>query len=533
MYLKKGPIQPCLRRELLENPWHPSNPQYQFPATFRHRKNGKSEKIGINEQYFKTHNWLAYSHAKQGLLCKFCVVFSSHEGGRGNQLLGRLVTEPLTKFDKLTGKDGYLPSHETTDYHKNAVIRGLHFLRTTEKQNESVIDQLRRGDEELVKKNRQILRSLLRAVIICGRSGNGLRGHRDSGNPLKGHSSNDGLFREILRSYVDLGDATLTNHFNDGAKNAQYTSPEMQNEMISVCGENIKKMLAARINSAKFITVIADETTDNGKLEQLSICVRYVDSNDTIREDFLKFAITSDLTGAGIAEKIVSELLKENIDLTGLVGIALDGAAAMSGHTNGAQAHIRLRYPTAVYVHCASHSLNLVISDSSKCQSIRNCWGAIQAITSFFTFGKRLRCLEENILSKDPTSKRIRLPTFTDTRWIDRHDGVLLFKEFLPAIKDSLEQISTWPGKGDSLANMYLKSLDSEFIVSITVLEAVLSRTRPVAKMLQQPSIDLKEAMELVSNLQELLQSWRQSADEKFHEFFQDSEGKPVQSYLL
>ena len=40
---------------------------------------------------------------------------------------------------------------------------------------------------------------------------------------------------------------------------------------------------------------------------------------------------------------------------------------------NGAQVHIREVIPTALYVHCAAHSLNLAVSNSCSLSSIRNC----------------------------------------------------------------------------------------------------------------------------------------------------------------
>ena len=43
-------------------------------------------------------------------------------------------------------------------------------------------------------------------------------------------------------------------------------------------------------------------------------------------------------------------------------GQGYDGAAAISGKLNGAQAYTRKVVPTALYVHCAAHSYNLAKS---------------------------------------------------------------------------------------------------------------------------------------------------------------------------
>lgn len=50
-----------------------------------------------------------------------------------------------------------------------------------------------------------------------------------------------------------------------------------------------------------------------------------------------------------------------------------DGASNMSGQFQGVQAHIRSKYPKALYVHCAAHSLNLAVSTASNIKPVRNC----------------------------------------------------------------------------------------------------------------------------------------------------------------
>jgi len=68
-----------------------------------------------------------------------------------------------------------------------------------------------------------------------------------------------------------------------------------------------------------------------------------------------------------------------------MVGQGYDGAAAMSGRFNSVQAHVRKKkWYGYLYVHCASHGLNLAISDACDLQSIRNCMGILGTIYNFF-----------------------------------------------------------------------------------------------------------------------------------------------------
>lgn len=121
-------------------------------------------------------------------------------------------------------------------------------------------------------------------------------------------------------------------------------SPEIQNEVINACSSMIIEQLVSKINSEKCFTVLADETTDISGIEQFSLCVRYLDIfKKEMREDFLKFVPVHDVTGKGLATTLMNSL-KLGLELKYLRGQGYDGAAAMSGHFNGVQAHVTKNY---------------------------------------------------------------------------------------------------------------------------------------------------------------------------------------------
>jgi len=85
----------------------------------------------------------------------------------------------------------------------------------------------------------------------------------------------------------------------------------------------------------------------------------------------------------------------ENLDLEKqyLVRQGYDGAVAMSGQFKSVQKYITGEVPYALYVHCAAHSLNLVISNSCKVVSIRNCIGTVSSVTTFFRASSQRSCI--------------------------------------------------------------------------------------------------------------------------------------------
>lgn len=243
-----------------------------------------------------------------------------------------------------------------------------------------------------------------------------------------------------------------------------YTSPLIQNEIIELIGSNIQNIIIDKVKKSTFYTVLADETSDVQEVEQFSLCVRYFDQDiNEVREDFLKFVPVSDVPGNGLVITINNELQYLGLDLNYMRGQGYDGAAAMSGAFNGVQAIILKKYPKAIYTHCVSHSLNLVLNDTSKIQAIRNCVGVLKEICTFMRASVRqFNILKTKLSDFNLTSSR--LMNYSDTRWIERHETITMFKNDILTIIKTLEQIITDNKDDSSTARSFHKKLcDFEF----------------------------------------------------------------------
>ena len=163
------------------------------------------------------------------------------------------------------------------------------------------------------------------------------------------------------------------------------------------------------------------------------------------------------------------------LDKNDLVGQAYDGAAAMSGQHNGVQKHILDHCPTATYVHCASHALNLCLAKASDVREIRAAITTMHEVAVFYNeSNKRLLNLQQFIESECPESSRTRLKMHCTTRWVEKQDAILVFRELYPAIVASLDDVSVWSGFSGSKAASFLKSMDSGFLVAVEILYTVL-----------------------------------------------------------
>jgi hypothetical protein len=215
-----------------------------------------------------------------------------------------------------------------------------------------------------------------------------------------------------------------------------------------------------RVHEARYFTILADETTDAGKKEELSISLRYV-INGNVRENFISFTpLGIDTTGAAIAEVILKELKSVGVDTKYMIGQGYDGASCMSGYISGVQACIRKTCPSAIYVHCASHCLNLTLSKSCEVPSIRNCQGVVNEVAVFFNrSAKRNDILKKAILNADVESNRQQLRNLCETRWVERHDAIISFTLLYGPMLEALDECSRTRDKDTAVKAGLLKQL--------------------------------------------------------------------------
>ena len=418
---------------------------FKFPITVTNHRN-----LRFQYRWLIRFKWLAYSQSENGAFCKYCVLFGSKAGtGVGNQPLGALSA---VKFQRWKHALERFVDHENTKYHHDSVVAAETATAILFGQQESIAIQLDHQRKQQILDNRRKIAPIVETIILCGRQGIPFRGHRVSG-PLnletEENNENEGNFRALLR-YRGKYDEVFKKDFASAGHNAQYISPRIQNEIISVCNELILERLVDSINRSRFFSVLADETTDVSCQEQLSLCARYLNDDFAIEECFLQFVPITDLSGKNLVSTIITKLSQFGINVSKMRGQGYDGAAAMSGKLNGAQAHIREIIPTALYVHCAAHSLNLAVSNSCDLPPIRNCMGTIASVYNFFNAPKRQNVLRSTITTILPTTESHRLVQVCATRWVDRHESVSVFSNLQHAVVEALGEISTWPDKETS-----------------------------------------------------------------------------------
>ncbi|KAL0858646.1 hypothetical protein ABMA27_012474 [Loxostege sticticalis] len=354
-------------------------------------------------------------------------------------------------------------------------------------------------NNKIAEENRQRLKAIIETIVLCEKQEIALRGSRDSGEiGIDDPEHNDGNFRALLRFRARSGDGALKNHLltQNIHSRAMYTSSVIQNEVIEICGSAIPHVLN-RVKEAGFFTVLADETQDISRHEQLALCLRYVhcsSGKSMIREDYLEFVPVEDVSAESLslATTIVTHLLSYNLDMDKFIGQGYDGAAVMSGRLRGVRTIIAEQYPRAQFVHCVAHVLNLVLAHSCEIPMIRNCIGTIKSVINFF----RQSPLRNGLLKKIADQTNLchsTLISLCETRWTEKHVAVERFAEMVPIVRETLVALQG-SATNDVATQAYhlLTALEnSQFIVSLVILRKVFSYTMNLNKAMQKVNVDL------------------------------------------
>ena len=120
----------------------------------------------------------------------------------------------------------------------------------------------------------------------------------------------------------------LRDHLEKGDPRTMYTSPDIQNEIIEICGNQIRDEIVRKCNSAPFFGFMADEATDASTMEQMPLCLRYFDpTTKSVREDFISFAECEATTGESLSAAFRANLRQAGVDIVKMRGQGYDGAS--------------------------------------------------------------------------------------------------------------------------------------------------------------------------------------------------------------
>ena len=146
-----------------------------------------------------------------------------------------------------------------------------------------------------------------------------------NGLPFRGHDENMDFGSESFGGGVDLntfGDLLLKldENLKEIAKkilaNAKYTSPYIQNEVISLLQSMLKTKITDKVNNAETFIVMMDGSSDKCWREIQGVVVRFINEDGKIEEHAIDVVEAHDRSTQGLLELLTTCLASLGIPFT-------------------------------------------------------------------------------------------------------------------------------------------------------------------------------------------------------------------------
>ncbi|XP_023751327.1 uncharacterized protein LOC111899703 [Lactuca sativa] len=348
-----------------------------------------------------------------------------------------------------------------------------------------------------------------------------LRGHDEGPD-----SKNQGNFLELIKLLASYNKTIDDVVLENAPQNAKYTSPDFQKEILHVLATNVQKATHDEIRTAKFCLIV-DESQDESKKEQMAIVVRFVDRDGNVKERFLDLIHVKDITSSTLKNEIMCSLSYHKLSVQDIRGQGYDGASNMRGEWNGLQDLLLKECPYAYYIHCFAHQLQLAqVAMSKDVTEVHNIFKTLNFIVNVITSSSKRHdqlqdaqiaeisyLIEVDEIESGKGKNQIRtLQRPRDTRWSSHFKSICsLMRLFGPScvvLTDIATKGSTSSQKGDAIFALK-HAMSFDFVIVLHMMKDIMWITDKLCQSLQQKSIDVINALALVSTTKILLQKLR------------------------
>ncbi|XP_052619796.1 uncharacterized protein LOC111889415 [Lactuca sativa] len=501
LYIKLGPYQ-------LQKSKYPFSPS------------GRSGSMrSFQQAWVKNFWWLEYSEKKDVAFCFPCFLFNKKPIGKVGS--DTFTVSGFNRWKKVNcGKDCAFIVHEgkTPASAHNFSVRCYEDLKNQLCHIENVIEK---QTTQQVMDNRLRLKVSIVAIKWLTFQGCALRGHDERPN-----SRNQGNFLELIKFLASYNKTVADVVLENAPQNAKYTSPDIQKEILSVLATNVQKTIRDEIGMSKFCLIV-NESQDESKKEQMAIVVRFVDQDGNVKERFLDLIHVKDTTSLTLKNEILCSLSYHKLSVQDIRGQGYDGASNMRGEWNGFQALLLKECPYAYYIHCLSHQLQLALVAASKDVSeVHNFFKTLNFVVNVISSSSKRNdqlqdaqiaeishLTEVGELESGKGTNQIRtLQRPGDTRWSSHFKAICslirLFGPSCAVLNDIALKGSTSSQRGDA-AYALTHALSFDFVIVMHMMKEIMGITDKLCQTLQQKSIDIVNALALVSTTKILIQKLR------------------------
>jgi Domain of unknown function (DUF4371) len=416
---------------------------------------------------------------ENGALCRHCSVFYANRTlPKGTN--GVFINKPFTNWDKSTGsqeKHNKLLKHDSSQMHKIAICHGTQGDKM-DRNKKSVYSMVHKQSAEDRSKNLERLMDFAEAAYYLFHS------------EISHTTHYTGLLNLI--SHLDHS-REIANFMEKSPENASYVSHNTATELLEASAHCIRSEVLKKIRKSAVIAIMADESTDIRVRNEISVCCRFIVDGSSV-EQFLCLGQLQSTTADEISEAILKCMADFEIPLENVYWLAFDGAANMSGKTNGVQAKLKKHMVNAKYIHCRSHLLSLAASNVAlEFKPLKALFSMFNSTWKFFHNSPKRhnKLVEMQKILDDPSLELVRSG---DTRWTSNYRSVKAIRTCLRAIVFSLQEIHSTAGDLSCEAGGLLLVLqNASSVVMIYAVEQVLQPLHSLTLILQSSKLSLAD----------------------------------------
>lgn len=317
--------------------------KFEFPKTVIGKENRS-----FHCNWLDNFEWLEYSNYADAAFCFACRLYDID----GKKEPTFTVTG-FRNWKRACERNAGFYKHEKSSTHLKAMCSWKEKLNRDESCT-TVVELL---SDHVLAKRRTYMKAIIETIIFLVENVLALRGNWDP--ELQ---EEEGLFNKLFEFKL-RDSAELRECQKQMPKNATYTSPIIQKEIISIITKHVKLLIVNDINSADVphFTMLVDGTKDRCNKECVSIAARFV-KDGRPRESLVSLETLKDLDAKSHTDLILLTINSSGLNSIDILSQCYDGANVMRGDEGGIQKIIQDKLGRIIpYIHCLNHRLHLVI----------------------------------------------------------------------------------------------------------------------------------------------------------------------------
>jgi len=284
------------------------------------RTKSQAEIRTFNEEWLRKFKWLRYDSNKDLMFCDFCC-----------------SAKKINTFTQGSQKKrlDYLYEHLITQDHENA-LEDFYLSKSLEKFLAKTLDEDDQRNRIMIEIAYFILRNNF---------------------PFDGFKDVSELIFEVINQYFAC----------QKMQKVPYQTYYGFTEYMHAINKVLEEDTLGPIKASPFLSIMADESVDISKKQNLLIYARFLDTKTMKFETkFLKLVEVEDKTGMKIFDSIIDYLEINQIDCSKIICFGSDGASNMTGDHIGVISYFKKMNPWAISIHCTNHRLALAHKDLEK-----------------------------------------------------------------------------------------------------------------------------------------------------------------------